>query len=188
MAALWRAWGHAGWIRPASRMNSSLFLFLPLLTLLSGPVSDVRTAPPAVDALEQGHEGGAARQVRIERRVIIRIAPSPAETSSRMLSLLPRRQVRQSFVEEPLEDGCVATAAIGGVEPTTGNRLLLFMRDRRVLAARLAPGCNAADFYSGFYLERSDDGRLCRGRDRLQSRAGSSCQVAGLSRLVAIGN
>ena len=60
------------------------------------------------------------------------------------------------------------------------------MRDRRVLSASLERACNAAEFYSGFYVERQPDGALCSRRDWLQSRAGASCQVTQLNRLVAV--
>ena len=58
------------------------------------------------------------------------------------------------------------------------------MRDRRVLSAALERSCSPQDFYSGFYIERQD-GQLCAKRDHLQSRAGASCQISRLNRLVA---
>ena len=81
----------------------------------------------------------------------------------------------------------IAIANIAGVEPAPEqNRLLLFMRDRRILSAALERACNARDYYSGFYIERSEDGQLCARRDLLQSRAGASCKVAQLNRLIAV--
>jgi hypothetical protein len=46
--------------------------------------------------------------------------------------------------------------------------------------------CRARDFYSGFYVERHKDGRLCADRDRLQSRTGVKCEVERLNQLVEI--
>ena len=89
--------------------------------------------------LDEARRPRVAGQVRLEQRVIIRIAQE--------------------------------------------NRLLLFMRDRRILSASLERACNPEDFYSGFYIERQD-GQLCERRDRLQSRAGASCRVTRLNRLV----
>ncbi len=124
-------------------------------------------------------------QVRIEERVIIRISTPSAAAIDRLLSQLPRRPLRQSYQEERL-DGCVAIDSIVGVQPANENRLLLFMRDRRVLSAALDRTCQPRDFYAGFYIERSRDGQLCSRRDKLQSRAGASCEVAQLSRLIAV--
>lgn len=132
---------------------------------------------PAVPAgfgmIERAHRPPPERQVRIEQRVIIRIAPGGPP------------QERQRFEEQPL-DGCVPIDTIAAVQPTSGNRLLLFLRDSRILSAALERSCNAQDFYSGFYLERQADGALCSRRDRLQSRAGASCRVTELHRLVRV--
>ena len=141
--------------------------------------------PEAFDMIEQAHRPPVERQVRIERRVIIRISPSGPGARERMLAELPRRPIRESFEEQPHED-CVPIDAIAGVQPAAQNRLLLFMRDRRVLSASLEQACHAADFYSGFYVERREDGVLCSGRDRLKSRAGASCEVTQFHRLVAV--
>jgi hypothetical protein len=124
-------------------------------------------------------------QVRIEERVIIRIGPSSPAARERMMALLPRRSSATSFQEEKL-DGCVAIDSIVGVQPAQQNRLLLFMRDHRILTAALERACNSADFYSGFYIEQRRDGQLCSRRDKLQSRTGASCKVAQLNRLVAL--
>ena len=60
------------------------------------------------------------------------------------------------------------------------------MRARRILSVALERACDARAYYSGFYVERSEDGQLCARRDLLQSRAGASCKVAQLNRLVAV--
>ena len=78
---------------------------------------------------------------------------------------------------------CIDSAGIGAVADR-GDRLLLFMRDRRTIAARLEKGCSPRDFYRGAYMERSEDGRICVQRDRLMSRAGTKCQVAKFTELV----
>jgi hypothetical protein len=124
-------------------------------------------------------------QVRIEQRVIIRIAPSPPETREEMLAQLPRVDMPTLYKEKKL-DGCIPIAMIAGAQPVQENRLLLFMRDHRVLSAALERACDAEAFYLGFYIERSPDGMLCSGRDKLQSRTGASCEVAQLNRLVAV--
>lgn len=141
--------------------------------------------PESFQKFEDGFRPQVQEQVRIERRVIIRISPSPPSTREEMLGRLPRRQIPTRYQEEEL-DGCVPVESIAGSAPVQENRLLLFMRDRRVLSAALERACSAQAFYSGFYVERNEDGMLCSGRDRLQSRAGASCEVARLNRLVAV--
>lgn len=124
-------------------------------------------------------------QVRIRQRVIIRVSPSPPDARERMLGLAPQRA--QTQIREVPHDNCVAVDDIVGVQPTQDNRLLLFMENRQVLAASLDNSCTARAFYSGFYVEQNDDGRLCVSRDQLQSRAGVTCSVEQLTRLVPVG-
>lgn len=156
-------------------MNSVLAFLSPLMLLLPVIVGE---RPPAAPEEE------VVQQVRIEERVIIRIAPSRPASGERM-ALVPAGD-RASFREEKL-DGCIPVTAIAGVQPAPAqNRLLLFMRDRRVLSAALERACRPEDFYAGFYVERSKDGQLCSHREKLQSRAGASCRVAQLNRLVVV--
>ncbi len=140
-------------------------------------------ATPELRVLDDARQPESWGQVRIEERVIIRISPSPPDIRQRMQALLPRRASSEGY-REVAHDGCVRVGNIVGVQPTTDNRLLLFMENRNVLAASLERGCDARAFYSGFYLERSGDGRLCIDRDRLQSRAGVSCSLDTIRRLV----
>ena len=68
----------------------------------------------------------------------------------------------------------------------TGNRLLLYLRDRRLVSAQLERACSARDYYSGFYFEPNDDGRLCIERDRLLSRTGARCSLSNMAQLVPV--
>jgi len=139
------------------------------------------------EVLQEARRPATLGQVRIEQRVIIRISPSsPAAREQMMADFRRQGNSATSYQEEKLT-GCIAIAGIVGVQPAPQqNRLLLFMRDRRILSAALERACNPRDYYSGFYVERSEDGQLCAKRDLLQSRAGASCKVAQLSRLVAV--
>ena len=126
----------------------------------------------------------SANQVRIERRVIVRISPrTPPAQSFAPTSVQTRAPVR--FVSRPMED-CLPVSAIAGVRADTGNRLLLYLRDRRLVSAQLERSCSARDYYSGFYFEQNDDGRLCVGRDRLLSRTGAKCSLSAMAQLVPV--
>lgn len=195
--------------RAFSTMTSLAALLLAPLALLLPATAALRAAPdaeivrdgpqsrPPLIAGEGSAMSGPVRalapdrldepsfQVRIEQRVIIRIAPGTPVARDQMMATLPRRAIRESYQEERFR-GCIPISTIVGVQPGPNNRLLLFMSDRRVLSAALERSCNARDFYSGFYIERNEDGRLCGGRDHLQSRAGASCAVETLNRLVAV--
>lgn len=146
---------------------------------------DAATKEP-FEVLRRARQIPRAGQVRIEQRVIVRITPSSPAARQEMMADLAGRASSASFREERLR-GCVPLSGIVGVQPAPEqNRLLLFMRDRRILSAVLERACSPRAYYAGFYVERSDDGQLCANRDLLQSRAGASCRVAQFNRLVAV--
>lgn len=135
--------------------------------------------PPAMRAAVSPDD---AAQIRIEQRMTIRITPRGS---------LPLPPV---FVGEPWSidqlserkiGKCLPMAGIASVRPDRDNRLLLFMRDRTLVRAELGRSCRARDFYSGFYLQRSEDGRLCVDRDTLLSRSGMNCTLTRIRQLVA---
>lgn len=133
---------------------------------------------PAWSPLFDGIEPATGEQVRIERRVILRVSPAPGNArQSLMAAPQPMRVVERKMGQ------CLDGANIGGVADR-GNHLVMFLRDRRTVAARLEKGCSPRDFYRGFYMERSEDGKICAKRDRLMSRSGAKCQVASFSELV----
>ena len=140
-----------------------------------------------------------ADQVRIEQRVIIRIAPAPIGRSPMpdprrgmpdwrrdLFADLPSRGVGPHLEERRMAQ-CVPVSGIAGVQVTPESKLVLFMRDQKIVSAALEKACNPRDFYSGFYLERTTDGMLCSGRDMLHSRSGVNCALGKLRQLVEIG-
>ncbi|MEE4316025.1 MAG: hypothetical protein V2I74_03480 [Erythrobacter sp.] len=124
-----------------------------------------------------------ARQVRIEQRVVVRIAPQRPAARQNMLAELPQRAIPRRL-EETRKEKCVPLDGIAGVQTGSGNRLVLFLRDERMISVNLEKSCRARDFYSGFYVEKNKDGRLCGDRDKLQSRTGMRCEVEAMRQLV----
>lgn len=126
-------------------------------------------------------------QVRVTQRVIIRITAHRQEGRETLSAEFPTAPgPLQTHLEERKMGDCVAIGDIAAVDPGPENRLIFYMRDRTLISAALDKECSAREFYSGFYVERTDDGKLCIKRDRLQSRAGASCEVKRLSRLVSV--
>lgn len=141
------------------------------------------TKLPILHSLGESFRPQTQAQVRIERRVIVRISPLRPRAGKDVLASLPKEPLPDKFKERKMGK-CIPINRIGGVQVERGNSLLLFMRDRRIVRAALKKGCMARDFYSGFYLERSEDGLMCSGRDVLQSRAGTKCELGKLRKLV----
>lgn len=122
-----------------------------------------------------------ANQVRIESRVFLRVSPARGPARQSLMAETVEPQSRQ-LVERPFGK-CIDAKRIGGVADQ-GSRLMLFLRDRRMLSAQLEKGCSPREFYQGFYMEPSEDGLLCVNRDRLMSRSGAKCKVARLHQMV----
>ncbi|MFC4295678.1 hypothetical protein ACFO0A_11495 [Novosphingobium tardum] len=154
---------------------------------LTQPVPGLFAVDPAGSdvwrSIVDGFSAPAQNQVRIEQRLVIRVAPV-APTRMRRLPDPPAFSIDDQYRERKV-GRCVAVAGIAGVQIASDDRLLLFMRDQRLISAQLEKACSARDFYSGFYMERSEDGNLCVDRDMLQSRAGASCSLSRLRQLVA---
>ncbi len=128
---------------------------------------------------------GDRAQVRIEQSVTIRISPRAVANQRDILAQLPQGR-NSTHMEERKFGNCVAAQGIAGVATSADNRLLLFMRDRKVITAALEKACSARDFYSGFYVERTEDGMLCVKRDKIHSRAGAKCELKQFRQLVAV--
>ncbi|AXB77056.1 hypothetical protein [Novosphingobium sp. P6W] len=125
-----------------------------------------------------------AWQVRIEQRMIIRITPRSAVPMPEMFMGMPDGDGGMPQITERKIGNCLPVAGIASVRPDRANRLLLFMRDRRVVSAELDRSCRARDFYSGFLLEDIPDGRLCVDRDTLLSRSGMNCKLTRIRELI----
>jgi hypothetical protein len=168
---------------------------LGLLLISSLPLADERRslagegeAPVPVhvgEALDPAPEPLA--QVRIEQRIIIRVPRQSFSRSSLMPAPPPPRRApnpEPPKFERRKVGKCLAMRDVTGVRVINDDMLVLFMRDQRMIEAELERSCSAREFYQGFYMERSGDGRLCVDRDLLQARSGSKCEVNKLRQLV----
>jgi hypothetical protein len=131
-----------------------------------------------------------AQQVRIEQSITVRIAPrGPGRMDPRITAFedYQARDSRPRLVEKKMAK-CVPVQGVAGVQISPGNKLVLYLHDSRIVSAGLDKGCNARDFYSGFYVARSADGMMCSGRDKLQARNGASCKLGKMKQIVAAGD
>jgi hypothetical protein len=181
-------------------LAAPLALMLPWVAGADAPEGNSGSAPSApqcdavaaqadpaapINPLSALRNSSTASQIRIEQRVVVRISPQPPAARQNLLAELPQRELSQRF-EERGKEKCVALQGIAGVQTGSGNRLVLFLRDRRMISVNLEKSCRARDFYSGFYVEKNKDGRLCVERDKLQSRTGASCEVEAMRQLVEV--
>lgn len=183
-------------------MTALSAFFAGLLAAWPAPAADAAEADPAVPAapspvtdqrdplaiwaeLTGRFRDSSAAQVRIEQHIIWRVSPPRGPARENLMAIGPQGAPPPKLVERKMGE-CVPMAAIAGGRPESGSRLLLFLRDRRMVAANLEKACSARDFYSGFYVDKPNaDGKLCVDRDRILARSGARCEIASFRQLVA---
>ncbi|GAA4040218.1 hypothetical protein [Parerythrobacter jejuensis] len=149
------------------------------------PIAEASASDQQWTAFEAWRPQGYPMQVRIERRVVIRVSPARPSNAA-VLADLPRR-FPDRFAERKMGK-CFPMRSVAAVQTGGASRLILFLRDRRMISAQLEKACRARDFYSGFYVEPSDDGNLCINRDKLQSRTGAKCELSRIRQMVPVRN
>ena len=121
-------------------------------------------------------------QVRIEKRVIIRVPrrrPSPLTARADFSQQASRQTYREKKIGK-----CLPMNNILGVQMFEDRYLDLVTKDRKRIRAQLEDKCQARSFYSGFYVEKTGDGKICAGRDILHSRTGAKCEIERFRELV----
>jgi len=160
-------------------MSSIAYFLAPIAALVA---SLGGAGPDRADPLQPA----TAQQVSIQQRVTVRIGPRPAPMQSMMFDNEMEVDRGPRWVERKM-GSCISINSIAGTQPIDNSRLLLVLADRRMVTARLQKGCQGRDFYSGFIVARNADGQICTGRDSLQSRSGTTCQVTAFNLLVQVG-
>jgi len=166
-------------------MYPVVYLLAPLLVAISAPdgVGPVREPDFGTFPVKPKN----ANQVSIMQSVTVRIGPRPAPIPKPALMLADSADGDAPQFQERRIGKCLNVNWIEGVQPVSRNKLLLIMRDSRMITAELGKGCESRQFYSGFIIKRSGDGQICTTRDPLLSRSGGSCQVIGFRQLVPVG-
>ncbi len=163
-------------------MRWSPLLVAGMLATLGVPVGAVALGALFVPDAVRDIQGKPWHQVSVEQHMIIRISPGngaimrdlpPPAPEPPPMRLHPRRM-----------PPCVPVQAIAAVRPLAGDRLLLILRDHRLVGADLSRTCAARDFYMGFYITPTADGLLCADRDTIHSRSGTTCTITQVHEMV----
>ncbi|VXD00259.1 conserved hypothetical protein [Sphingomonas sp. AX6] len=119
------------------------------------------------------------RSVRatFSQRVTIRVpkmAPPPRGT----------KPPSQQKWEERRAPRCIATERIAAAAVRDRRNIDLLTNNGERMRARLDKRCPSLDFYSGFYIRQTTDGRICADRDSIRTRSGAMCEIDTFRRLV----
>jgi hypothetical protein len=142
----------------------------------------ITVAPPEV-------QPAILYQTIVQRTIIIRVPPQsqPANFNASLPKSAGRVQQPLNIIwKERDAPRCLMMRDVVAVQVTRKDSIDLITRERQRLRAQLDGRCRGQDFYSGFYMERSKDGRLCEDRDILQTRSGLKCEVDEFRLMVAM--
>jgi hypothetical protein len=128
-----------------------------LLLLLFGSAQE-RPTPPVQGTVTVRH-----------RQIIVRVPSGIRQVAPAGASLIKWREGRGP--------DCIAAARLIGATLLRQNSVDLILRDNSRVRARLQRSCPALDYYRGFYINATEDGRICADRDSIRSRAGGECQI-----------
>jgi hypothetical protein len=118
--------------------------------------------------------GSTFAQVTIRQTFIIRV---------------PNRRSAPAPLRWKIKKGpkCVEMASIAGAAIVTDDAIDLVLRGGERLRAQFSSSCPALDYYSGFYMLPTEDGRICADRDMIRTRSGGQCEIQRFRKLKPIG-
>ena len=79
---------------------------------------------------------------------------------------------------------CIPANALAGASVNENDSVDLLLRGGARVRAELESRCPALDYYSGFYIRPSSDGRICADRDAIRARSGGQCEIERFRSLV----
>lgn len=128
------------------------------------PAALLALALPALAAVDTGMDGGQITTMTFHERIIVRV---------------PRLGKPPRLVEWKEKRGprCINANDLAGALFAASDTVDLVLKGNHRVRAMLGNACEALDFYSGFYLKPSADGKVCAGRDVIRARSGVSCPI-----------
>ena len=118
-------------------------------------------------------------QVIIEQQLIIRVPAQRSRLNNFAAEPGPARRATDVPIvwKEKKAPKCVAMRNIAGMQAVQRDSIDIITRQKQRLRAQLNRGCRALDFYAGFYMQGSKDGKLCEDRDQIHARTGAKCEI-----------
>ncbi len=154
------------------------------LWIMAAPAADT-AAPVAVPdplvavAAPMPGQASSFWQVVIEQQLIIRVPAQRSQLNNFAAGPSTSRRATELPVvwKEKKAPKCVSMRNILGMQAVQRDSIDIITRQKQRLRAQLNRGCRALDFYAGFYMQGSKDGRLCEDRDQIHARTGAKCEI-----------
>lgn len=109
-------------------------------------------------------------QVTVEQSLIVRVPRR-----------IPAKPLRWKEKKGPK---CVPMSAIAGAAVVADDAIDLALKGGQRLRAEFSSNCPALDYYSGFYILPTDDGKICADRDMIRTRSGGQCEIQRFRKLI----
>jgi len=109
-------------------------------------------------------------QITVEQSLIVRVPRR-----------IPAKPLRWKEKKGPK---CVAMSSIAGAAVVADDAIDLALKGGQRLRAEFSSNCPALDYYSGFYILPTDDGKICADRDMIRTRSGGQCEIQRFRKLI----
>ena len=141
---------------------------LPRLLSIGVPLFALATLCWAAPA-DHPPENLRIAQLSVEQTLIVRV---------------PRRTVKPLKWKTKKGPKCVAMSTIAGAAVVADDAIDLALRGGQRIRAQFSDDCPALDYYSGFYILPTADGRICADRDVIRTRSGGQCEIRRFRKLI----
>lgn len=144
---------------------------MTFLTLLGALIAQGSGTPPAPPPTRD--EGLVElAQLTFRSRIVVRVQTS-------QLAMVPLAALREKKGPKCIGMGDILAAAV-----VARSSVDLVLRGGYRMRVRFAANCPGLDYYSGFYIAPTADGKLCADRDVVRDRAGGECEIDKFRQLV----
>ncbi|MGR4893034.1 hypothetical protein ACIPPQ_18525 [Sphingopyxis sp. LARHCG72] len=154
------------------------------LWIMAAPAADAAVPVAAPEPLvavgaQTPDQASSFWQVVIEQQLIIRVPAQRSQLNNFAAGPSSSRRATELPIvwKEKKAPKCVAMRNILGMQAVQRDSIDIITRQKQRLRAQLNRGCRALDFYAGFYMQGSKDGRLCEDRDQIHARTGAKCEI-----------
>jgi hypothetical protein len=113
-------------------------------------------------------------QILVQRSSIVRVPPAAP----------PPRLPQAVRWKEKGAPNCIKWSSLAAAMVSSPTTIDLIVRGGTRYRVKLEKSCQAIDFYSGFYVKATKDGRVCEDRDSIHSRSGGECLIDKFKTLV----
>ena len=169
-------------------LTAAFLWFLAAAPAADAAVPGSAPAPLVAISAPMPDQASSFWQVVIEQQLIIRVPAQRSQLNNFAAGpSMSKRATQLPIVwKEKKAPKCVSMRNIAGMQAVQRDSIDIITRQNQRLRAQLNRGCRALDFYAGFYMQGSKDGKLCEDRDEIHARTGAKCEIDKFKLMVPV--